>query len=62
MTKSQELFSEIEEEYDEVMDDWDIPDPEDPQEELDDWAETWLDGIELEDVEGYDSDNDYWEV
>lgn len=58
MTNTHELSSEVEEEYDEVADDWDIPDPE---EEPDDWSETWLDGIESEDVEGYTFE-EYWEV
>ncbi len=45
--------SNIEEDYDDLADDWDIPDPE---VELEDWAETWLDGIDPDDVEGYKPD------
>jgi len=56
MNEIAELFSEVEEEFDDDMDDWEMPDP-DP--EMDDWAETWLDGLDDDDVDGYDSD--FWE-
>jgi len=56
MSEIAELFSEVEEEFDDDMDDWEMPEPDS---ELDDWAETWLDGLDDDDVEGYDSD--FWE-
>jgi len=56
MSEMEELFSEVEEDYDADSDDWDIPDPE---ADVDDWAETWLDGIDEDDVDGYDPD--IWE-
>ncbi len=63
MSQMKELFSEVEEEYDELEDDWDIPDPEESEDVDDDsWAETWLDGIDAEDVDGYDSESGFWEV
>lgn len=57
MNELQELFSEIEEEYDDEIDDWEIPVPDDDDE---DWAETWLDGIDPNDVDGYSSEDDFW--
>jgi len=56
MNELKELFSEVEEEFDDDVDDWEIPDPED---EDDSWAETWLDGIDEDDVDGYNTD--WWE-
>ncbi len=56
MSELQELFSDVTEEEDESVDDWEIPVPEETE---DNWQETWLDGIDLSDVDGYDSD--IWE-
>lgn len=60
MNELKKLFLDVEEEYNDESDDWEIPDPEDPMEEIDDWAETWLDGIDDEDVEYFDPDT-FWE-
>lgn len=57
MNELKELFSDVEEEYDEEIDDWEIPTPDDELDE--DWSETWLDGLEESDVDGYDGD-DWW--
>ncbi len=56
MSELQELFSDVTEEEDDSIDDWEIPVPEETE---DDWQETWLDGIDLEDVDGYDPE--IWE-
>ena len=48
------LFGKI---TDDEIDDWEIPVPDDDDE---DWAETWLDGIDPNDVDGYSSEDDFW--
>lgn len=54
MNELKELFSDVEEEYDEELDDWEIPVPGDELDE--DWSETWLDGLGEDDVDGYGED------
>ena len=61
MNELQELFSEVEEEYDDDIDDWEIPVGGDEADDFDDdWAETWLDGLDSDDVDGYDSE--IWDI
>lgn len=63
MNELQELFSDVDEEYDEEVDDWEIPVPDDDFNDLDDdWAETWLDGLDEEDVNDYDPDSTWTHI
>lgn len=59
----QSLFEGVTEdlsEYEEDDDFFDIPEPPTQIDEEEGWETTWLDGIDLSDVEGYGTDDDFW--